>query len=67
MMIWAILKGPEDKKAAFKIIKKTLGLIGKTHTENPNAQNLIKPVENEDFLSQNRKMVSKMIKKALRL
>ena len=66
MMIWAILKGAEDKKDAFKIIK-TLGLIGKTHTEKTNAQNLIKPVENEAFLSQNRKMASKMIKKALRL
>ena len=47
--------------------QKTLRLIGKTHMEKTNAQNLIKPVENEDFLSQNRKMASKMIKKALRL
>ncbi len=31
------------------------------------AQTLIKPVENEDFLSQNRKKDSKMIEKALRL
>ena len=31
------------------------------------AKTLIKPVENEDFLSQNRKMASEMIKKALRL
>ena len=35
--------------------------------EKTNAQNLIKPVENEDFLSKNRKMASEMIKKALRL
>ncbi len=34
--------------------------MGKT-----NAQNLIKPVEYEDFLSQNRKMASKMIKKSI--
>ena len=47
--------------------KETLGFIGKTHMEKTNAQNLIKPVEYEDFLSQNRKMASKMIKKALRL
>ena len=44
-------------------IAKTLSLIGKTRMEKTNAQNLIKPVENEDFLSQNRKMASKMIKK----
>ena len=31
------------------------------------AQTLTKPVEIEDFLSQNRKMASEMIKKALRL
>ncbi len=43
--------------------QKTLGLIGKTHMEKTNAQNLIKPVGNEDFLSQNRKMASEMIKK----
>ena len=48
-------------------IAKTLSLIGKTHMRKTNAQNLIKPVENEDFLSPNRKMASKMIKKALRL
>ena len=47
--------------------QKPLSLIGKTHMEKTNAQNLIKPVEYEDFLSQNRKMASKMIKKALRL
>ena len=35
--------------------------------EKTNAQNLIKPVENDDFLSQNRKIASEMIKKALRL
>ena len=33
--------------------------------EKTNAQNLIKPVENEDFLSNNRKMASGIIKKAL--
>ena len=33
--------------------------------EKTNAQNLIKPVEYEDFLSQNRKMASKMIKKSI--
>ncbi len=30
-------------------IAKTLGVIGKTHMEKINAQNLIKPIENEDF------------------
>ncbi len=42
---------------------KTLSLIGKTHMRKTNAQNLIKPVANEDFLSKNRKMASEMIKK----
>jgi len=60
-------------KSGLKVVKiafrapqksqKTCSLIGKTHTGKPNAQNLIKPVENEDFWSKNRKMASKMIKK----
>ena len=59
-MVKIALRAPQKSQ-------KTLSLIGKTHMEKTNAQNLIKPVEYEDFLSQNRKMASKMIKKALRL
>ena len=67
-------KGPKRGQKVVKIelrapqkSQNTLSLIGKTHMEKTNAQNLIKPVENEDLLSQNRKMASEMIKKALRL
>ncbi len=50
-------KGPKGVKSGQNSVsapqksQKTLRLIGKTHMEKTNAQNLIKPVENEDFLS----------------
>ncbi len=59
-------KGSKVVKIAFRApqkSQKTLSLIGKTHMEKTNAQNLIKPVENEDFLSRNRELASKMVKK----
>ena len=47
-------------------IAETLGLIGKTHMEETNAQTLIKPVDYEDFWGSFRKMDRKCIKNPLR-
>ena len=49
-------KGPQKSQ-------KTLGLIGKTHMEKTNAQNLIKPVDHEDFRGSFLKMDRKVSKK----
>ena len=67
-------KGPKRGQKVVKIelrapqkSQNTLSLIGKTHMEKTNAQNLIKPVEYEDFRSRFCKTASKSIKKALGL
>ena len=62
-----LAQSSERRLGLWQKTQETLGFIGKTHMEKTNAKNLIKPVENEDFLSPERKMASEMIKKALRL
>ena len=61
---WAPGTPPDQDGAprALRNRKKTLGAIGKTHMEKINAQNLIKPMENEDFRAPFSKKDLEMIK-----
>ena len=56
---------PFWEKRGCKNVENTLRLTVKITWRIPDAKYLIKPMENEDFLSQKSKKGSKMIKKAL--